>query len=883
MKKDIQFLLKFSFLILVLTGLLFFAKPFVGVVRADTLDPATCTLVDTTRTCDLYASSGTITLPGSVDPITIWGYSFDPTGVPTLPGPAIIANQGEHLVVNLHNNLPDTTGLYFQGQSTPPDMTGVLAGESITYEFDLTNPGTFLYEAALLPNSQYQVAMGLFGGLIVRPTGQPLQAYDPDSAFNDEALLILSEIDPALNNSLDPTTFDMRNFAPKFFLINGAVYPETTEIPSLPNNKLLLRIINAGLIDHTLSLLGLDQTIIAMDGYPMTHSRELVSWTVAPGQTADTLVDMPTSTPPGGGNYALFDSSLLLHNNNAPGYGGMLTYITLVDGVTPAAGPTTSSVTVSPNPTDGTAAVTLSADIPGATSAEYFIDAIGTDGSGISMTQSGGLWTATFSPTDLQNAGLTNGDYTFYVHGFDGSAWGGLNFVIFHLDKTGPITKAITLSPNPSNGSVSVNISGTGTDISTGYSNVVSAEFLIDDLTGTSTAMTVVPIGPIVGLSGTIPQATMATLTEGEHDLFIRSIDEWGNIGAETTIPLKVDQTGPEVSSVTTTPTLLWDRVPVRINVTVEDLASGTPAINSNVMNAEAFIDTVGPVGTGIPLIPRDGLFNEPSESAYADITLATINALDAGAHFLHVRGQDESGNWGTVSSTLLIIMPQGIFANGFETGDFTNWSANTGNVSVTTQAASDGNFGMEAALAGDTPGFVTDASPGLLADYFTLFNFNPNDAQFGDPGNIIELLAGLNDLDANVFALEMTQTIGVAASDDTRATADYQVRLAVETAEGTQYSDWFAISADWHTIEIEWHSEEFGYVKIFVDGALVQTVKNLDTRDFLLDAVLLGPSGGQLGVTSSGTMYFDNFGSSTMPFILQLGNSYFMPLIIIQ
>ena len=46
--------------------------------------------------------------------------------------------------------------------------------------------------------------MGLYGILIVRPATAG-QAYDSDpsasSAYNDEATLVLSEIDPALNNS----------------------------------------------------------------------------------------------------------------------------------------------------------------------------------------------------------------------------------------------------------------------------------------------------------------------------------------------------------------------------------------------------------------------------------------------------------------------------------------------------------------------------------------------------------------------------------------------------------------------------------------------------------------------------------------------------------
>ena len=127
----------------------------------------------------------------------------------------------------------EATALLFQGQAMVPDPTGVAAGGGTkTYTFTATNPGTFLYEAGLLPNAQHQVAMGLYGALIVRPADGAGQAYaDAATAFDDEALLVLSEIDPALNASpIRP--FDMRNFAPKYFLINGKAYPDTDPIAS---------------------------------------------------------------------------------------------------------------------------------------------------------------------------------------------------------------------------------------------------------------------------------------------------------------------------------------------------------------------------------------------------------------------------------------------------------------------------------------------------------------------------------------------------------------------------------------------------------------------------------------------------------------------------
>ena len=57
--------------------------------------------------------------------------------------------------------------------------------------------------------------------------------------------------------------------------------------------------------------------------------------------------------------------------------------------------------------------------------------------------------------------------------------------------------------------------------------------------------------------------------------------------------------------------------------------------------------------GTGFPFVPSDGAFNSATETGYADIPLATINALSAGNHTIYVRGKDAAGNWGATARDL--------------------------------------------------------------------------------------------------------------------------------------------------------------------------------------------------------------------------------------
>ena len=54
---------------------------------------------------------------------------------------------------------------------------------------------------------------------------------------------------------------------------------------------------------------------------------------------------------------------------------------------------------------------------------------------------------------------------------------GTINLVV---DNVGPTTSNLILTPNPSNGSVSVNLSFTASDSASGNSNVTAAEYWID-------------------------------------------------------------------------------------------------------------------------------------------------------------------------------------------------------------------------------------------------------------------------------------------------------------------------------------------------------------------------------------------------------------------
>lgn len=272
----------------------------------------------------LCASIGDTTMPdGEVVPI--WGYSLDTgagCGPATLPGPLVDVTAGSALTVHVTNvDVPQNVSLVIPGTTLTPDVVGVASGATATYTFIAEDPGTYLYQSGV--GDQRGALMGLYGALVVRPATAG-QAYDTAaSAYDSEAVLVLSEVDPSLN--ADPTGFNLLNYAPEYWLINGTAYPDTDTIAVGAGQRALLRYLNAGSLHHTMSVLGTHQSVIAKDAVPVSFPFDVVAETVPAGATLDTIATVPAAAAAGA---RLPIYSRQLHLTNAGAFpGGMLTYL----------------------------------------------------------------------------------------------------------------------------------------------------------------------------------------------------------------------------------------------------------------------------------------------------------------------------------------------------------------------------------------------------------------------------------------------------------------------------------------------------------------------------------------------------------------------------
>jgi FtsP/CotA-like multicopper oxidase with cupredoxin domain len=281
---------------------------------------------------ELTAKDGRISTPDGGS-IYFWGYadtSSGGLGVAQYPGPTLIVQQGTRVTITLKNTLPSPVSIVFPGQSgviASGGQKGLLTQEAltdspVTYTFIASQPGTYTYYSGTQPD--LQIELGLVGALIVRPanfnvaspatrkayndgpnplnhdTVKPGRDQLPDSAFDQEYLFLLTDLDPTYHEAVEdqieayrqanagnatPPAFkpnvDTTKRLPVYWFINGRAAPDTMAAPrtkTLPNQpydafprmypgqNLLMRVIGAGRDPHPFHNHGNHARVIARNG-----------------------------------------------------------------------------------------------------------------------------------------------------------------------------------------------------------------------------------------------------------------------------------------------------------------------------------------------------------------------------------------------------------------------------------------------------------------------------------------------------------------------------------------------------------------------------------------------------------------------------------------
>jgi hypothetical protein len=250
-------------------------------------------------TFDLTASASHIDTPDG-DSLLVWGYGVtgNENGM-QYPGPTLIVNEGQDVVVTLRNDLPVPVSMAFPGQgkvaatavsgTTGPGLLTLEAGTGgvVQYQFTAARAGTYLYHSGTRPD--VQIEMGLVGAVIVRPSGfhpaSSRRAYGhAGTAYHHEYLFLLSEMDPKVHNLIEfggVEYVDNTRYRPLLWFINGRNASDTMLMDGVawlpnqpygamarmhPGEKVLMRIVGAGRDLHPFHHHGNFATLIARDG-----------------------------------------------------------------------------------------------------------------------------------------------------------------------------------------------------------------------------------------------------------------------------------------------------------------------------------------------------------------------------------------------------------------------------------------------------------------------------------------------------------------------------------------------------------------------------------------------------------------------------------------
>jgi manganese oxidase len=195
--------------------------------------------------------------------VDAWAYNG------TVPGPVIRARVGERIRIVVTNRLPEPTTVHWHGLSLPISQDGVpgishdpiAPGTSHSYEFDLKAPGLAMYHPHF--NTLEQQTKGLYGTLVVDPASGP--RTDVTEVFQ-----VLSEMHGK-------------------FLINGKSFPSTDAYTVRTGEKVFVRTVNLGEMDHPMHLHGFLFNVVGVDGGAVPPAAQYPRYTqnIAPGEAYD--------------------------------------------------------------------------------------------------------------------------------------------------------------------------------------------------------------------------------------------------------------------------------------------------------------------------------------------------------------------------------------------------------------------------------------------------------------------------------------------------------------------------------------------------------------------------------------------------------------------
>lgn len=226
---------------------------------------------------------------GEVTRVMAYRDAGRPGSAATVPGPHIITNAGDTLVVRFTNRMTErTTTVHWHGLRLPADMDGNPAhsgatypGESFEYRFVVRDAGLHWYHPHV--DTDEQMELGLYGTLLVRAPGEP--------EVDVERVLVLDDVDldSDARVRLDPDAEDIAlGRHGEVILVNGRERPSLV-VQSGTTER--WRVVNAANGRYfKLELAGHRFVVVGGDGGPLASPDETDSLLIAPGERHDLLL-----------------------------------------------------------------------------------------------------------------------------------------------------------------------------------------------------------------------------------------------------------------------------------------------------------------------------------------------------------------------------------------------------------------------------------------------------------------------------------------------------------------------------------------------------------------------------------------------------------------
>jgi FtsP/CotA-like multicopper oxidase with cupredoxin domain len=230
-------------------------------------------------------------------PAEVWAFQDGATqAAPTIPGPTLIANLGDEVIVHFRNDLPAPTIIHWHGLRLPAMADGsnvtqaqIEPGKSYDYRFVVNDAGSFWYHPHL--SSEVQIERGLYGPFIVKGGVIPEVSADRYLVLDDVKL----SSDGKLSTKTDALDV-MLGRQGNVLLVNGQT---GAQLAVSSGSRERWRFVNAANGRYfLLELKGVRFLVIGGDGGLIPEPYEADQLLIAPGERYEVLVtfDAPSGT-----------------------------------------------------------------------------------------------------------------------------------------------------------------------------------------------------------------------------------------------------------------------------------------------------------------------------------------------------------------------------------------------------------------------------------------------------------------------------------------------------------------------------------------------------------------------------------------------------------